>query len=165
MSATPNNAGSGWPSQLSSLPDRNLNAPQEADSGRDALQALLAFACIHEQAAKRRQPPQSVEAPPAKEEFGLNEVLQLVAARAVSLTGADGVAIALAEKDAIVCRASVGSIAPEPGVRLDPNSGFSGACLRSGQTIRCDDSETDTRVNAQACRALGTRSMVAVPLS
>jgi N-acetylmuramoyl-L-alanine amidase/putative methionine-R-sulfoxide reductase with GAF domain len=165
MSATPNNAGSGWPGPPPSLPDRNLSAPQEADSGRDALQALLAFACIHEQAAKRRQPLQSVETSPAKEEFGLDEVLQLVAARAVSLTGADGVAIALAEEDAIVCRASVGTIAPEPGVRLDPNSGFSGACLRSGQTVRCDDSETDARVNAQACRALGTRSMVAVPLS
>src|SRR5439155_22113432 len=44
------------------------------------------------------------------------------------------------------------------------DSGFSGACLRSSQTIRCDDSDTDTRVNAQACRALGTRSMIAVPL-
>jgi N-acetylmuramoyl-L-alanine amidase/putative methionine-R-sulfoxide reductase with GAF domain len=138
--------------------------PHEADSGRDALQTLLAFACIHEQAAKRRT-PQSEAAPTSKEEFGLDDVLQLVAARAVSLTGADGVAIALAEQNAIVCHASIGRIAPEPGVRLDPESGFSGACLRSGETVRCDDSEIDPRVNAEACRALGTRSMVAVPLS
>jgi len=53
----------------------------------------------------------------------------------------------------------------DPGIKLDPNSGFSGACLRSGQSVRCDDSDTDSRVNAQACRALGTRSMIAVPLS
>src|SRR5262249_44370362 len=41
---------------------------------------------------------------------------------------------------------------------------FSGACFRTGKIIRCDDSETDPRVNVQACRRLGTRSMVAVPL-
>ena len=95
----------------------------------------------------------------------MDEVLQLVADRACSITGASGVAIALVEDNAVICRASTGEVAPDRGARIDPNSGFSGACLRSGQTVRCDDSETDTRVNAEACRALGTRSMVAVPLS
>jgi len=88
-----------------------------------------------------------------------------VAERALAITGADGIAIALAEGEAIVCRASAGSIAPDAGVRLDPNSGFSGACLRREEIVRCDDAETDARVNVQACRALGARSMVAVPLT
>ncbi len=167
MSATANNAEAGWSGSLVGPSNLSAELPDESVSGRDALQALLAFACIHEQAAKRRQAKSSPDRPTISkdEEFGLDEVLRLVAARAVSITGADGVAIALAEDEAIVCRASVGQIAPDPGVRLDPNSGFSGACLRSGQTIRCDDSDTDARVNAQACRALGTRSMIAVPLS
>ena len=89
----------------------------------------------------------------------------MVTERALAITGADGIAIALAEGDAIVCRASAGSIAPDAGVRLDPNSGFSGACLRREEIVRCDDAETDARVNVQACRALGARSMVAVPLT
>ena len=167
MSATVNNAGAGWSSPLTNLPNLNAESPDESATGRDALQALLAFACIHEQAAKRSQPKSLSDRPPISnhEEFGLDEVLRLVAARAVSITGADGVAIALAEDQAIVCRVSVGRITPDPGVRLDPNSGFSGACLRSGETVRCDDSDADARVNAQACRALGTRSMIAVPLS
>jgi N-acetylmuramoyl-L-alanine amidase/putative methionine-R-sulfoxide reductase with GAF domain len=167
MSATVNNAGAGWSSPLTTLSNLNAEPPDESATGRDALQALLAFACIHEQAAKHRQPKSPADSPTISkyEEFGLDEVLRLVAARAVSITGADGVAIALAEGKAIVCRASVGRIAPDPGVRLDPSSGFSGACLRSGETLRCDDSDTDPRVNAQACRALGTRSMIAVPLS
>ncbi len=140
------------------------------DGGRNALQALLAFACIHEQAARRRALKDSASSlptspAPQEDEFALDEVLQLVAERAVSITGADGVAIALAEENAIVCRASAGRIAPDSGIKLDPNSGFSGACLRTGQTVRCDDSDSDSRVNAQACRALGTRSMIAVPLS
>src|SRR5260370_14471607 len=172
MSATPNNAGARWTEASANLvvSEPGIDPGTDIDqrsSGRDALQALLAFACIHEQAWKRSQGQRSgADATVPKQEFfGLDEVLQLVAARAISITGADGVAIALAEEDGIVCRASAGTIAPDPGVRLDPNSGFSGACLRSGQTVRCDDSETASRVNAEACRLLGTRSMIAVPLS
>ncbi len=99
------------------------------------------------------------------EQFVLDEVLQLVAERALTLTGADGVAIAMAEGDAIVCRAAAGTIVPERGARLDPKSGFSGACLRTGGIVRCDDSEKDPRVNVQVCRRLGTRSIVAVPIA
>src|SRR6266567_730845 len=167
MSATPNHAGAGWAGPLAGVSDLRAHVPDESGAGRDALQALLAFACVHEQAARHRQLKDSGDsaATSTAEQFGLDEVLRLVAARALSITGADGVAIALAEENAIVCRASVGSIAPDPGVRLDPNSGFSGACLLGGQPVRCDDSDTDARVNAQACRALGTRSMLAVPLS
>jgi N-acetylmuramoyl-L-alanine amidase/putative methionine-R-sulfoxide reductase with GAF domain len=162
MSATPNNAGSEWaPSQVAPFA-AETEAPARA--GQDALQVLLAFACIHEQTAKRRADGVTSEGS-ADEYFGLDEVLRLVAMRAISITGANGVAIALVKENAIVCRASAGKIAPDPGIRLDPNSGFSGACLRNGQTIRCDDSDNDSRVNAQACRTLGARSMVAVPLT
>ena len=171
MSATPNNAGAGWSGPPVEVPPAGLGqAPGAGHDERNALQALLAFACVHEQAAKRRAAKNSGSFPEtslrsSEEEFRLDEVLQLVAARAISITGADGVAIGIAEENAIVCRASAGSIAPDPGIKLDPSSGFSGACLRSGQSVRCDDSDTDSRVNAQACRALGTRSMIAVPLS
>src|SRR5207249_12096876 len=44
-------------------------------------------------------------------------------------------------------------------------SGFSGACLRREEIVRCDHAESDARVNVHACRALGARSMVAVPLT
>src|SRR5436853_2671808 len=164
MSATPNNAttvAATW-----TVPPRTGSAETDLgeNCGRDALQALLAFASIHQQAARRKSAPDSVTT--RKEDYlALDEVLRLVAARALSITGADGVAIALADENAIVCRASMGRIAPPPGVRLDPHSGFSGACLRSGQTVRCDDSDNDARVNAEACRDLGTRSMIAVPLT
>jgi N-acetylmuramoyl-L-alanine amidase len=165
MSATPNNAGAGW----SGSPPKTV-VPGPAPSGEDgqnALQALLAFACIREQAERRRKAQAGDTSAPQKseEQFALDEILQLVSQRAVSITGADGVAIALADENAIVCRASFGSISPDPGIKLDPKSGFSGACLRSGETVRCDDSETDSRVNPQICRALGARSMIAVPLA
>jgi N-acetylmuramoyl-L-alanine amidase/putative methionine-R-sulfoxide reductase with GAF domain len=167
MSATPNNAAPGW-GDARTLPPASAQVTPEAD-GHNALQGLLAFACIHQQAARRRREAQNTADSSLRlsreEELALDEILQLVAVRAIAITGADGVAIALAKDRAIVCRASAGKIAPDPGVKLDPNSGFSGACLRSGEIVRCDDSETDPRVNPQACRVLGTRSMIAVPLS
>jgi N-acetylmuramoyl-L-alanine amidase/putative methionine-R-sulfoxide reductase with GAF domain len=139
---------------------------------REALQALLAFSTLHEQIRRRRTEEARRYAAGLSvgedawefEQFVLDEVLQLVAERAQTITGADGIAIALAEGDEIICRASAGTMAPDRGVRLDAQAGFSGACFRTGRIVRCDDSERDPRVNVEACRRLGTRSMVAVPL-
>jgi len=167
MSATPNNAAPAW-GNARTLTPAVAQAKPEAD-GHNALQGLLAFACVHQQAARRKREIQNSADPSLRfsreEELALDEILQLVAVRAIAITGADGIAIALAKDRAIVCRASAGRIAPDPGVKLDPSSGFSGACLRSGEIIRCDDSDHDSRVNPEACRALGARSMIAVPLS
>lgn len=150
-------------------PDAGLGAPPDQ---REALQALLAFSTLHDQIRRRRAEDPRMHAAGARhaesgweyEQFVLDEVLQLVAERAQAITGADGIAIALAEGDEIICRASAGSMAPDRGVRLDAKAGFSGACFRTGKIVRCDDSEKDSRVNIEACRRLGTRSMVAVPL-
>jgi len=61
MSATPNNAAPGWDNArpLTPAPSRET---READ-GHNALQGLLAFACIHQQATRRKRetenPPDS----------------------------------------------------------------------------------------------------------
>src|ERR1700683_1764983 len=169
-----------WPT------DRGLSASREGDfypgtsrarglrpSGGDALQALLAFSALHQQVRQRPSLASRIKgfetiAPVAEfeaaEQFVLDEVLQLVAERAISITGADGLGIALAENNEIVLRASAGAIKPDVGQRIQRDSAFSGACFRTAQIIRCDDTETDDRVNLYACRQLGARSMVAVPL-
>lgn len=165
-----------WPmahSAASSIPDRIGDEPSCAPSPQDALQALLAFSSLHEQVRRRkalsaRHNGFDSKTPVAEFEpselFVLDDVLQLVAERAVSITGADGLAIALAENNEIVLRAAAGMVRPDVGARIDRDSAFSGACFRTAQVINCDDTETDPRVNLQACRKLGARSMVAVPL-
>src|SRR5246127_884642 len=176
MATHPSNANPGLTikSMESSAPAPQgviATAPPSADE-REVLQALLAFSTLHEQIRRKRTEDAKRYAaglgptndPWEFEKFVLDEVLQLVAERAQAVTGADGIAIAIAEGDEIICRASVGTMAPDRGVRLDSKAGFSGACFRSGRIIRCDDSEKDPRVNVEACRRLGTRSMVAVPL-
>jgi N-acetylmuramoyl-L-alanine amidase/putative methionine-R-sulfoxide reductase with GAF domain len=150
---------------------------EQGDAGKpsalDALQVLLAFSALHEQVRHRkalsgRNNGFDSKAPVAEfepeEQFVLDEVLGLVAERGLAITGSDGLAIALAENNEIVLRASAGSVRPDVGARIDRDSAFSGACFRNAQIFLCDDTETDPRVNVDACRKLGARSMVAIPL-
>ena len=164
--------GSSWP-----RPREGAERGHEP-SQRDALQALLAFSALHEQLRRRRalaSQRKTFDSPGVvtnvvttefepSEQFVLDEVLQLVADRAVAITGADGLAIALAENNEIVLRAAAGTVRPDVGARIDRDSAFSGACFRTAQVVHCDDTETDERVNLAACLKLGARSMVAVPL-
>ncbi len=164
----------GWPrEQAASVASKHSKDDPSKPSQRDALQALLAFSALHDQVRRRktlaaRNHGFDAAAPAAEfdqqELFVLDEVLQLVAERAVAITGADGLAIALAENNEIVLRAAAGAIHPDVGARIDRDSAFSGASFRTAQTVMCDDTETDPRVNLEACRKLGARSMVAVPL-
>jgi hypothetical protein len=98
------------------------------------------------------------------ENTNLESVLRSVSRRAQVLTGASGVAIALAQNRSMICRASVGPNAPPLGCYLDVTSGFSGQCVRSGRTLRCDDSENDPRVDLANCRRLEIRSILATPI-
>ena len=96
----------------------------------------------------------------------LPAALQLIAERAQTLVRASGAAIALAtaDPDVMDCRASSGQDAPPIGARLQVGSGFSGECVKTGNSLRCDDSEVDERVDRESCRALGIRSILAVPI-
>ena len=94
----------------------------------------------------------------------LNDALQLLVERAKYITGASGAAIALRDGDHMVCRASSGSSAPEAGANLQTNSGLSGESIRTREILRCDDAETDPRVNRESCRAMGIASVVVLPL-
>ncbi|HST08993.1 MAG TPA: N-acetylmuramoyl-L-alanine amidase, partial [Terriglobales bacterium] len=171
MATNPSNTDPTLTIRSMAAPDTAAPAAGSPDQ-REALQALLAFSTLHEQIRRRRADEARAHAAGhglsddgwEYEQFVLDEVLQLVAERAQAITGADGIAIALAEGEEIICRASSGTMAPDRGVRLDAKAGFSGTCFRTGKIVRCDDAEKDSRVNLEACRRLGTRSMVAVPL-
>jgi putative methionine-R-sulfoxide reductase with GAF domain len=94
----------------------------------------------------------------------LHSALRLIADRALTFTRATGAALALTEGVDMVCLASSGNDAPPVGAHLRVGAGFSGECVRTGSLLRCDDSETDRRVDAAKARTLGIRSMLAVPV-
>jgi putative methionine-R-sulfoxide reductase with GAF domain len=100
-----------------------------------------------------------VVAPAADLAYGLRLIVDLVKI----LTHADGVALALRDGAQMMCRASIGT-APDLGVQLRADSGLSGECLRSGLTVRSDDTSCDPRVDAEACRILGVGSIAVTPV-
>src|SRR5271155_4267254 len=96
----------------------------------------------------------------------LDAALQLLAERAQYITGATGAAIALrrGQHNDMLCRASVGSNAPELGALLSMEYGLSGESVRTHKALHCDDAERDPRVNREGCRQLGIASVVVMPI-
>lgn len=97
---------------------------------------------------------------------GSSDELAVIAQRAQAFTNASGTAIALSEgsTEEITCRARSGSTAPEVGAPMRVEGSFTGLCIQSGKELRCDDAETDTRVDTSALRSLGIRSLVVTPI-
>ncbi len=94
----------------------------------------------------------------------LGAVMGLVADRLLELTGAGGSIVELAEGEEMVYRAVAGMARNHLGLRLNRKGSLSGMCVESGEILYCADSETDDRVDREACRKVGLRSMVVVPL-
>ncbi|MBN7134800.1 diguanylate cyclase [Lysobacter enzymogenes] len=94
----------------------------------------------------------------------LGGVMDLVAHRAQGLTGAVGSVVELAEGEDMVYRAAAGIAESSLGMRLRRDASLSGHCVAEGRPLNCRDSETDERVDRAACRAVGLRSMIVVPL-
>jgi putative methionine-R-sulfoxide reductase with GAF domain len=100
----------------------------------------------------------------ALDERELDSALQLLVERAQYITGATGTALALPRGEEMVCRASAGASAPAVGARLQVRSGLTGESIARRQLLRCNNAESDPRVNLETCRELGIASIVVLPL-
>lgn len=94
----------------------------------------------------------------------LGSVMAVIAERAQTITEASGAVVELVEGDDMVYRAVAGDAAGMLGVRLTREASLSGLCVESEETLRCDDSDVDPRVDREACHRVGMRSIVVVPL-
>jgi TonB family protein len=94
----------------------------------------------------------------------LDTVLREIAEAAQDLTLASGTAVAIQRDGQVICVGRSGETAPGLGARLSIDSGISGECLRTGMTLRCDDTEKDYRADPEVCRKMRLRSIAAVPL-
>ncbi|WKZ86481.1 sensor domain-containing diguanylate cyclase [Ralstonia pickettii] len=94
----------------------------------------------------------------------LGAIMGVVTERAQHLTSASGAVIELAEGEEMVYRATSGLVEALLGLRLARKGSLPGSCVETDDILRCDDSEADPRVDRQACRRVGLRSMVVVPL-
>lgn len=100
----------------------------------------------------------------AKLGLDLNAVMTLVAEQAQQITHAKGAVVELAEDGDMVYRAVSGGAAHLLGLRLKMENSLSGRCISENTTLYCMDSEVDERVDRDACRRVGLRSMAVVPL-
>lgn len=131
------------------------------DSRRQLQQWLLLNTLLAAENAGRLA--QAAALPKQAQAAGDGELQQL-ARRALAAAEAQGAAIAMLEGASIVCRATAGDIAPPLGTELDTQSGISGACIRAGRSLRCDNPLLDPYVDRESCRVLGISSAMAVPI-
>jgi EAL domain-containing protein (putative c-di-GMP-specific phosphodiesterase class I) len=90
---------------------------------------------------------------------------QVVDEALVLVPHADGAAVLLLGDDGwLTCTCTGGSLAGHAGFRLHAETSLSGQAMRSFTVLRSMDIETDARVDREAARSLGIRSMVCVPL-
>jgi diguanylate cyclase (GGDEF)-like protein len=100
----------------------------------------------------------------AASDLDLDAVMRLIATRAQELTRANAGAIEIVDGDEMVYRVTTGEATPFLGVRLKMATSLSGLCVAEGRVLRSDDTSTDPRVDAEACRRVNARSMLCVPL-
>jgi EAL domain-containing protein (putative c-di-GMP-specific phosphodiesterase class I) len=93
-----------------------------------------------------------------------NRVIEAVIGRAQELTRSTGAAVEIVDGDDIVYWAASGSASGQVGLRLRLSESLSGRCIAENRVLRCDDAEHDERVNLEACRRVGLRSMLVTPL-
>jgi len=97
-------------------------------------------------------------------DLALDLVLADIAEQARLATRASAAAIALMRGEEMVCRATMGESASELGVLLNARAGLRGDCMQTRKAQCCADTDTDSRVDAVACRRVGIRSCVIFPV-
>jgi len=97
----------------------------------------------------------------AEDSYGL---LDLVVAETMRLTNAEGAAVEWVEGEDLVYVKAGGLVAKLIGSRVPQAHSLSGRCVLEQSIQRCDDTETDVRVDRDTCRKAGIRSMLVVPL-
>jgi diguanylate cyclase (GGDEF)-like protein len=90
--------------------------------------------------------------------------IRLACARARAITQADGAAVEVSAAGELIKRAADGSLAATPGAPSKIAAVLLRVALRAGEALNCADSEHDPRVDREACRQAGLRSMLCVPL-
>lgn len=97
-------------------------------------------------------------------DMDLAEFMELIVNQIKELTSASGVVVEIVDNDEMVYRAANGTVKDHIGLRLKAENSFSGLCVKTLQVLICHNCETDDRVNKEACRKVGAKSMVVVPL-
>jgi diguanylate cyclase (GGDEF)-like protein len=100
----------------------------------------------------------------ASADVSVTDLMTIASERALTLTGADGACVEVLEGEEIVNIAAAGAAVAFLGLRLKADESITGECFRTREIMVCSDSETDSHAHREACRIVGARSLVLVPL-
>ncbi len=93
-------------------------------------------------------------------------LMQRVADEALKMAeGAEGVLVYLAhDSERLFVECASGHVRERTGSTIPIDASLSGLAFLTGETLRCDDAESDDRVERNLCHAFGIASSLCVPL-
>ncbi len=98
------------------------------------------------------------------DELNFDDSVALIAERVRKITGVEGVAIGVVERDQLKYRAGVGTAAGAFGSSLPQRNSLSAECLRTGQLFLSPDAIRDARVPQELAQKRQTRAFVSLPV-
>src|SRR5438046_2600078 len=90
------------------------------------------------------------------QEVDAASALRLIAARALNLTGASGVAIGIIEGREIIYRVATGAASQDDKLRVPIESSLSEQCVSRAHVVVYPDTEAQPTIFAQLCHQCGT---------
>jgi EAL domain-containing protein (putative c-di-GMP-specific phosphodiesterase class I) len=93
-----------------------------------------------------------------------HRIVDVVTRRAQELTHAAGAVVEILDGDDLIYWSASGTCTSGLGLRVDTKKSLSGMCATTNLILRCDDSESDPRVDREKCQRMSLRSMVVAPL-
>jgi len=93
-----------------------------------------------------------------------DRVMSVVLDRALAVADADGASVELVEGDHMVAQAVRGLTESPSGLPAASDLSLAGQSVRLAIPLICRDTETDTRIDSEACRRVGVRSIAVAPL-
>ena len=97
-------------------------------------------------------------------DLGLAAAAKLIADRLRTLTESAGVSVSVTTDGVLKCIADSGVAAKVPGGSLASHSLVATERLRNGRVFQSADAQRDIRLDIAACRELGVRALLAVPV-
>jgi putative methionine-R-sulfoxide reductase with GAF domain len=105
-----------------------------------------------------------VERSIATGKLDVDGAMNLIAVRARKVANATGIAIGLLKEDQLIYRAGSGSASTYVGQHVVATLCVSSHNLPSGEILRVENTQTDSRIEAAICRQLGAQALLILPI-
>ncbi len=134
---------------------------------RESFQRFLANASAVQNSALNRQLLSAlieVQHFITKDAFTVDQALDLIADRALKVSNASGIAIALLEGNQLVYRAGSGTAAADVGRHVPAVLSVCTPGKAGVEILRVENAQADSRIEAEICRQFGATSLLILPI-